>query len=170
MKKLLVALFLTLFIPTQIAEAHVLKTDGAIGAVLHVNPEDDPIAQEESQLYFEFKDRNNTFSVNDCDCRVTVTANDKEIYREQLINDTFSFVFPEKNLYFVTLYGSPKDGSLFESFTLTYDIRVSRETTKENGVPDTSFLSQFTLIHYVLFLFLIVTIGTLVLKNLRSRR
>lgn len=65
-KKLILSFFLIfavfLILPT-IASAHVLKTDGSIGAVVHIDPDDDPIIGKSANFFLEFKDTKNKFQL-----------------------------------------------------------------------------------------------------------
>lgn len=47
---------LLVFALPQTASAHVLQTDGSIGAVLHVDPDDNPIIGEKATFFFDLKD------------------------------------------------------------------------------------------------------------------
>ena len=130
-----IVLFIIFSVFPVTASAHVLKYDGSIGAVLHVNPDDDPIVGKETNFFFEFKDKNSKFNPADCDCVVTIYAEGKEIYstdlfasnaKPDLSNASFSFVFPAKNIYKIVVIGEPKNSDSFQKFTLSYDVRVSR--------------------------------------------
>src|SRR5689334_16513316 len=79
-------LIFSLFLPQKVS-AHILKYDGSIGAVLHVNPDDDPIAGETTGFFFEFKDKKNKFLPENCDCLVRVTKEGSEIYSQDLFKD-----------------------------------------------------------------------------------
>ncbi len=120
--------------PSKIS-AHVLKYDGSIGAVLHVNPDDDPIAGESTNFFFEFKDKDNKFVPDGCDCKAIITENGKQIYSADLFagkedpsltDISFSFVFPATDIYKLTITGTPKTPDAFQKFSLSYDIRVAR--------------------------------------------
>lgn len=110
--------------------AHILKTDGSLGAVLHVDPQDDPIAGEESTFFFEMKDREGKFTPENCVCTFRVIEGSKEIYSGEAVAITggvsYSFVFTRKDIYQVQLTGKPKTPNAFQPFTVTYDIRVER--------------------------------------------
>lgn len=143
--KIFVALLVFLglvIVTTQIAYAHVLKYDGTIGAVLHVNPDDDPIVGQSTNFFFEFKDKEGKFKPEYCDCKVTIAAEGKEVYsgdlfetvsNPDLTNASFSFVFPSKNIYKIAIHGIAIDDS-FQEFTLVYDVRVAR--VSENAGPE----------------------------------
>src|SRR3989344_6963815 len=68
------------------AFAHVLETDGNIGAILHVNPNDDPAALEPASFFFEFKDKSGQFNPSRCDCRVSITEAGKTIFSTGLFD------------------------------------------------------------------------------------
>lgn len=151
--KIIVFILVVLFFTTaQQVSAHVLKTDGSVGAVIHVSPEDDPIAREATDFYFEFKDKEGKFTPENCDCKGTIIEGGKEIYSAPLFqnssdpsleNASFSFTFPRKNVYKVQVSGTPTTPGAFEPFTLSWDIRVARESetqpaSNEQQPSDTS--------------------------------
>jgi hypothetical protein len=134
---------LSLFLVVPNAYAHVLKSDGSIGAVMHVNPEDDPIVGQESSFFFEFKDKKNTFKPQDCDCHFSVLQNSKELFTQPLFqnnsdpslaNASVSYTFAEKGVYKIKVTGKSLSDNTFDPFTLEYDIRVER-TVSENAQP-----------------------------------
>lgn len=125
---------------TAPAFAHTLKRDGNIGAVIHINPEDDPIANEQSSFYFDIKDRQNKFKLELCDCNVAIYQNDAQIFTIPLYaqsqNGNFTYTFPGKGVYQVKISGTPRQAGAFQPFTLSYDIRVEREAaTVANAGP-----------------------------------
>lgn len=134
MKKIFFFITLLAFIVLPPAvSAHELKTDGNIGAVLHVDPEDDPIAGEPSSFYFEFKDLKKQFDSKKCNCVITVSQDGKVIHSQKLFQDihkpsltnaSFVFTFPKKDVYQVIVKGVPTAKS-FQPFTLSYDIHVT---------------------------------------------
>ncbi len=121
--------------------AHILATDGSIGAVLHIDPEDDPIAGESATLYFEFKDKNGQFKPEDCTCITLILENGKEVARQNLVNNSISYAFPQKDVYQVKVTGLPDGNGSFQPFTLSYDIRVARESVAQ---PNNTAVSQQT--------------------------
>ena len=140
--KIFFSICILFIISSQQAQAHVLKSDGSVGAVIHVSPEDDPIAREPTDFFFEFKDKSGKFKPEDCDCNGIILQNGKQIYSAPLFqnstnpsleNASFSFTFPEKDVYKVQASGKPTTPGAFEPFTLTWDIRVSRESETQSG-------------------------------------
>jgi len=149
MKKLfsiLILLSTSLAFFVKTVDAHVLKIDNHIGAILHVDPDDDPIAGQQSAFFFEFKDTQNKFTPAACDCTFFVIENGKDIYSQPLFqnnnnpsleNASVFYTFPQKDVYQVKVVGKPDTQNAFQPFTLTYDIRVDR-------IDDTSSLTQKT--------------------------
>jgi hypothetical protein len=142
--KIILLLLLLLFITATPAQAHVLISDGTIGAVLHVDPEDDPIVGQQSNFFFEFKDKQNKFKPENCDCTFTIKESDKVIFTQPLFQNTnnpslnnasVSFTFPKRDIYEVAVVGKPNASEAFQPFTLTYNIRVERIADGSNPAP-----------------------------------
>jgi hypothetical protein len=182
----LLTVFVTGLILAQPVEAHVLKTDGSIGAVLHVDPDDNPIAGKLATFFFEIKDRQRKFQQQDCNCTVTITENGKQLLSQQLDNANlvqptgtsvdptlnsplFTFTFPEKAVYLLVLHGVPTIGGSFQPFTLTYDIRVATQASASTTASPWS--DWATILHHALFVIgFAVFIGLVVLDKVRSRK
>lgn len=179
--KLLISLvsFISLFfVFPSFTHAHILKTNGSVGAVMHITPDDDPIAGEESSFFFEFKDKENKFKPNACDCTITISQSGKEILRQPLFannsdpsltNASLSFTFPVRDVYTITIFGKPLTQNAFTEFTLTYDLRVERVSEEVSGkqsvigVNDNWFRSHIP--HIVIG---VVSFGVLVWIGIKS--
>lgn len=138
------------------ASAHVLKSDGDIGAVIHIDPEDDPIVGQVATFFFEFKDKTGKFNPTECDCLLTIFNRDKEVMSASLFkaqggsdlnSPAFQYTFPEKSLYSIVVTGKPKAGTDFQSFRLVYDFRVDRGG--EAGASQVKKTSHTS--HYIIF-------------------
>lgn len=137
--KILFALLLFFWLPIGIVSAHTLKTDGMIGVIMHIDPDDDPIAGQSANFYFEFEDKQNKFQPSLCNCQVTIAEGGQHIFSQTLAktvstgsmtgNGDFSFIFPKEDVYQLTLRGQPKTPGAFQPFTLEYDIRVDRSSS-----------------------------------------
>jgi len=146
--KFKIFLFLTLItlaFPKDIS-AHVLKTDGPIGAVVHIDPDDDPIIGEPASFFFEFKDTEGNFRTEDCNCTATI-SNEEEVLTTQpltssasLESSSFYFTFTEKGVYTIKVDGKPLEDGKFEPFELTYDLRVERTSSNQNS--NEGFISE----------------------------
>lgn len=113
------------------AYAHSLKTDDSIGAVLHIDPDDAPIARTLSTFFFEVKDKQNKFSGHNCTCILTIEGEGRSTANVPLTvasdNPTTliaNHLFSEPGAYTLTVSGSPNKENAFAPFTLTYTIRV----------------------------------------------
>lgn len=121
----------------QYVGAHILRTDRTISALLHVDPDDTPVAHMQSVLSFEFEDKTNQFSINNCNCILAIKNNGHTIYAQKLSpNNTSSthlvgtnalYTFPQIGVYDVTLVGTPKTQDAFQPFTLSFFLRVTTD-------------------------------------------
>lgn len=174
---IIVILYLGVLSVTRSVEAHILKTDGTIGAVLHIDPEDDPIVGQPTYFFFEFKDKTGKFQPALCDCTVTITSHDKPLYSQSLFqsnkdqnltSSTFSYTFSEKNIYTVTVSGKPIQPNTFQSFVLVYDIRVERTaspTTSSSSNTDDTIHLYHSVLFFIIFAVLIIGNAILTLRR-----
>jgi hypothetical protein len=164
-KKLLsfiIVLLASFLIGTTTTYAHVLKSDGQIGAIIHIDPEDDPIINQPAYFFFEFKDKQNTFMISDCDCMLNIVKNNQVSSSSMLIpSDTStgasaSYTFPEKGIYTVEISGKSHSGK-FDPFKLTYDFRIERttqNTLNKSAIPTGAF--EILAIGGIIIIFLIL--------------
>ncbi len=119
-----------------VAQAHVLKEDNGISAVLHIPPDDNPKANEPTQLYLAFGDASNKFSLQNCDCQVIVKNNGQTVQTEvpqpalagASLNSKVTITFPSVGVYDVVANGKAKDAS-FHAFQMNYLVRVATTAT-----------------------------------------
>lgn len=90
-------LLATFWMHASSSEAHVLITDhtNTIGAVLHINPDDDPVAGESATL---FLDPQISEKVIDS-MQLTIRNADGT---ETVVDDSYTYVFPAQGLYELT--------------------------------------------------------------------
>lgn len=144
MKKLFISILVLLASLPLAAAAHTLKTDVSIGAVLHVDPADDPEVGKPATFFFEFKDKQNKFFVEKCECTATILKGTQEVYSTSLSGASglesplFQYTFTERGIYTVRAHGAPKQAGDFESFTLSWDIRVDKGGDSGIATPSTS--------------------------------
>src|SRR5258708_30418892 len=84
---LILSLVFCLLSLAQRAEAHFLVIDGDIGVVLHVDPNDDPVAARPAYFFFTFKDATGKFQAKNCYCRINIVEQDKVIYSQTAFQD-----------------------------------------------------------------------------------
>lgn len=144
MKKILLLLLFTfLFFSTpQLAEAHFLATDGSIGAILHVDPNDSPVAGSQASFFFDFKDKQNKFKPENCNCTFEINANGKTIFYQNLFqsnsnpslsNASVFYTFPSINVYQIKVIGTPVTPGAFQPFTLIWYFRVDQQANQNNN-------------------------------------
>lgn len=115
--------------------AHILKTDGDIGGVIHLNPDDDPYIHEKTEGGIEIKDKSGKLRAVDCNCEIVISQAGAEIYRQAAntvqqdaaVVANFSYTFPAKDIYTISIIGKPRTAGKFEEFELKYDFRITRE-------------------------------------------
>jgi hypothetical protein len=132
MKKVIAAICSALLLTVVIvnpASAHVLKTDGTIGVVLHIQPDDNPTAGVVTTYQLAFDDTSGQFNLKNCDCGVSVQQNGATIDTGPLVvssslasTDTYTFKTPD--VYTLVISGKPKSGNSFQPFSLSYLVRV----------------------------------------------
>lgn len=164
-----------LFSPDK-AVAHTLKTDGTIGAVLHVSPDDDPIAGVTTDFFFELKDTQNTLTPKNCDCIATVLQNGKEIYTQPLFQTTaepslddasFAYVLPQKDIYTIQISGRPTYGASFEPFTLSWNLRVARDSSHQASSNSANLL--VTALPYVIGFIAVLVFAGIVFGSKKNK-
>lgn len=135
------------------ASAHIVKTDGTIGALLHIYPDDDPIATEPAVLNFAFTGRTSHLDLSQCDCSLVVSEAGHQLSRQAIPSSakngnyaiTINYAFPKRDVYTLSLQGKPIGGTAFQTFKLNYDIRVQREPVKKTSSQTTEIIAYSTL-------------------------
>lgn len=121
-------IFLFFFFPLT-TYAHFIETDGSISVTLHVDPNDNPKPGKQANLYFLFSDTAKEFSLKDCNCFLTVTEQDKQIFRQALTERKSAhlsvwgtyipFIFPKNDVYHIALSGKPVSQNAFQPFSVS---------------------------------------------------
>lgn len=126
-KRILIGLLLlvgcTLLLPQKVL-AHVLISDDtkSIGAVLHIVPDDDPIAGQQANLFFDIQ----TQKINKDTAKLTITdtATSEAANVPVKVNDntvTADYTFPVQGVYRLSLTVSSD-----KTYSFNYSQRVSR--------------------------------------------
>lgn len=158
MKKTLIFIFflLSIFVFTQKAEAHFLATDRNIGAMLHVDPNDEPIAGSQASFFFEFKDKEGKFTPQNCDCTFAIIENGKEIFSQPLFqniadqnltNASVFYTFPQRAVYTIHVIGKPLTSNAFQPFMLTWNFRVDQVANGQGSIEQNK--SNFFTTHFI---------------------
>lgn len=134
------------------AYAHELQSEGSVHVIMHVAPNDNPIAGKQSTLVFYVFDDQENFSGTHCDCNVKVTMDGTNLLNKPInIGDKgfnhvgeLPFSFSMLGDYQINLSGKPIDGSSFQAFNLTFTESVTNSDPPSN--PDKPFFIMFGLI------------------------
>lgn len=127
----------SLFGTIQPADAHVLIRDDAnsIGAILHITPDDDPIAGEESSIYFNLRGQ----SLRESDVTITITDESTNQPVTLAVTTTSSgvettYTFPSRGVYQINL-----DIQGQRDYSFSHTQRVSRgigtDAAQTNSYP-----------------------------------
>ncbi len=114
------------------AQAHVLKQDHGIAAVLHIEPDDNPQAKQPIEIVLSFASSQSGFNLVHCHCQATIIQNAKQIQQVALkpaltgatLEAKTTLTFPAAGVYNLNVTGTSTDRS-FSSFKLDYLIRVA---------------------------------------------
>ncbi|HVV25710.1 MAG TPA: hypothetical protein VHC21_01615 [Candidatus Saccharimonadales bacterium] len=123
-----------------IASAHVLKVDGDIGAVLHINPDDNPTTGGSTDYILSFDDDSGRFSLPKCNCDVSIIQAGKTIATKPLVDSSDQvsenhYTFPAPAVYIMRFTGTPKTPGAFQPFTLDYEERVTNGQLNAQPMP-----------------------------------
>jgi len=125
---LLATYFITL--SPEVTLAHILTTDDAVGAVIHIEPKDDPIANAKSTIIIDLKDKNGHFKYTNCTCNISISTNGKNIFSQVLSRTnstkTVDFIFPEIGSYKINISGTPDNNESFKAFNLNHLVEISK--------------------------------------------
>lgn len=119
------------------ASAHVVKSDGQITALLHVNPYDEPFTGRPANLVFSVTDASSRFAAADCDCHLTVERDGHRLTDQTLAAKTSEYgprafvvpyTFGASAVYTIRLAGRPR-AAPFQAFALSYIVRVGPPPT-----------------------------------------
>ena len=128
-----------IFAPSS-ASAHVLKTDNQIGAVLHLEPDDDPDSGTPVTYQLVFNDTSGRLDLRDCVCTMTLknstgTVNSETLKADRKLDSRNTVTFPEADVYTLIVRGDPRRAGSFQSFRLSYTVRVSDGDVQFQPVP-----------------------------------
>jgi hypothetical protein len=171
---LITVFFITAWLGVSPVAAHVLITNDSIGATLHIDPDDDPIAGALTSFFLEFKDTENKFQLSDCRCQAFVYQNGNEIYFTSLkavnenspLSSSFQFKFPAKGTYELLIKGAPVSAGAFNEFEMRETIAVEREDADAVAAINASnLLSHWPKIVGILGIFIFMIVTTIVSKR-----
>ncbi len=108
--------------------AHTLVVHGNIGVLLHIDPNDAPVAGQTANFYVGIKDSSGKFNIYECKCVLSIEKNGKELASFPITSNDFhqqiEYSFPSSGIYKVTVAGAPLNQE-FQPFRNTFEYYVS---------------------------------------------
>lgn len=146
------------------AQAHVLFVDRNtnIAAIFHSNPNDDPIAGERSELYFDVQDKNTNVRIpySGYDLYVTDESGQETILITRASGSTVStnYIFPAQGLYLLSLRSQSKYDT-FQKVAINGSIRIERglgiaAPRKDSELPTIGIIAGLTATSLLAILFI----------------
>lgn len=172
----LLALIFFLIIPVQ---AHEIKSSGSLAVLLHMNPDDSPIVGEQATLIFAFTDVKGVFNVKNCECVASVKQKDNQLFSKALEGapegygsnaSQIFYTFPKKGIYQVVISGKHRTGPNFEPFSISYNVRIERESSNQAPVDPLVKKADRTLLILSIVGIIGIIIIILSIRNLRKNK
>ncbi|MBR8837916.1 MAG: hypothetical protein DSM106950_28915 [Stigonema ocellatum SAG 48.90 = DSM 106950] len=131
-------LLLSVLIATPVA-AHTEKVSGDVGGLLHIKPHDNPQAGQAAQAWIVLTRKGGQLiPLAQCDCQLAVYAKPHSQSSAPLLKPSLhpvtaeqyqgipgaDIVFPKVGAYELVISGTPKSGTSFKPFKLSYTVNV----------------------------------------------
>ena len=170
-KRLSAAVVLAVLVAVSVwsapVSAHVLQTDNGVSAILHIKPDDNPIAGKAVPINFLFSNDVGGFSLNRYEVQLSLiqdgavkfTAPVKPLFFGSATEGETMGTFPRVGVYTVRAAGKPTDATS-PAFTLNFTVRVADAVggVKKGDGATTILLCAFSVI-------LLVMIATKLIQN-----
>ncbi len=129
--------------PPAAAQAHTLRTDRDISALLHISPVDVMYPGKKAELILYFDDVSGKLDLSNCDCRYRIDSESETVegtYRPfSKTIAKFNYKPPGEGLYGITISGSPTASAEFQSFRLNYLERVTEYQPVRTSYEDYTY-------------------------------
>ena len=117
------------------ASAHELESDNGVNAILHINPDDNPVVGKQIGIYFLFARSDGAFSINNYDLSLSLKSATGAVTKYQINPAYFGAAskgsatvdFPTADVYDLIVTGTATDPAA-KSFKLDYPVRVAGGT------------------------------------------
>lgn len=119
--------------------AHNVEISNEVAATFHITPDHNPQVGKQSQTWFALTRRGGqSIPLSDCNCALNIytvprAADAQPIMQPKLVPINVekyqeipgaNIAFPQAGAYELEITGTPKDGSSFSPFELTYTVNV----------------------------------------------
>ena len=108
------------------APGHQTDSNKGVSVTLHVTPDDEPVAGQESRIIVsKVRPSKGTFSWKRCACYLRVSDSTGNVVLNRKAKRTTVFTFPKATAYEIVFTGRVKRGSRYKRFRVKYAIRAS---------------------------------------------
>ena len=129
---LLVSFTFAMFGLTQDVFAHELEQSNGISAVLHIPPDDNPLAGKKTVLNVAYGDKAQKFSLENCSCFISVVQNEHVLSTVKAtpalphskLDSAVKVIFPNPGKYEVRVSGISIDNS-FAEFEIEFPVKIT---------------------------------------------
>jgi hypothetical protein len=157
-------IYLSLLSYVTPAIAHQVKIAEEVGATIHVEPNDNPRAGENSQTWFGLTRKGGkTIALEECDCQLAIYREPRKPGDSPVLKPVLKplsaekykdipgaeIVFPQVGVYGLALNGQARDGKSFKPFELNFKVTVAagnnikvQENSKEKVQENSQEISQ----------------------------
>ncbi len=137
--------------------AHTIEEDETVQALIHISPEDTPIAGERAVIYLGIQSNEKNIDVSLCDCMVRIEKNNQVISHQKLLvnngedkplyNAYLPFTFPQEGKYSIKVLGNTAEVNSGEQFQLNFTTKVEKEVaSNQNSIVPIAILAVIVLI------------------------
>lgn len=125
--------------PQSVRIAHSVKVSNGVGATIHIDPDDRPVAGQNSKVWISLSKRGGVIiPYESCNCNIEVQSLTDSSIRFILPKPTYTnedrlglhnyvgVVFPQAGRYNLRVVGESKEGA-FEPFELNFPVDVSNQ-------------------------------------------
>lgn len=149
-----------LLLVAPLAEAHVLKQDNGVSAVLHIAPFDAPVSNNPTRIEIEFSNAADTFSLNDYRIQLQLVENGQTVH-DYTVRPAYSgaasqglavVTFPKADVYELSLSGTPTSTAATK-FAMQYEVRVTagQGSSKQGNQTEVLVIGAAALIIFSMF-------------------
>ncbi len=146
--------------------AHVHERSGDISALIHISPDDKPIANEEAVIHLGIQDNNENIYVPNCSCIVTIIKDGEEVLKYKIVenfgedatlyNAYVPLKFPSEGAYDIILSGTVHDNDEHKEFSLNFATYVEERQKPVEEVQKTQDSFPIILAGCILAVILII--------------
>lgn len=136
-------------------QAHEVQFTDDVGATLHIEPNDIPLANAPTEVWFALTQAGGTIiPLDDCDCRLTLQDAQDEVLATPTLTPVSAegyrdipgavVRFPEVGAYELVLVGEPSSGEAFSPFELRFEVTVARAAQTDTASTETAPGAELT--------------------------